>query len=93
MTILEESKEIEDKITISSVEQVEKPVAGSPYSTPVEIIVEVQAWAQMNQHAREDLRLECGGIMLGEIYKYKKNLAVCTMYIQHMSAHIKFRGQ
>lgn len=59
-----------DDIKIHSAEVVDKPLQASPYARPAEIIVEAQAWRQMCQHAREDLRNEVGGIMLGNIYEH-----------------------
>jgi proteasome lid subunit RPN8/RPN11 len=65
-----------DDIKIHSAEVVDKPLAVSPYTQPAEIIVDAQAWHQMNQHAREDLRYEAGGVMLGGIYEHDGALVV-----------------
>jgi proteasome lid subunit RPN8/RPN11 len=65
-----------DDIKIHSAEVVDKPVPASPYIRPAEIIVDAVAWNQMNQHAREDLRYEAGGVMLGGIYEHDGGLVV-----------------
>ncbi len=65
-----------EEIKIHSTEVVDTPVIGPPYAKPVEIIVDAQAWWQMTQHAREDLRYEAGGIMLGDIYEYEGSTVV-----------------
>jgi proteasome lid subunit RPN8/RPN11 len=71
----EDDFNLED-IKIHSAEVVDKPMHGSPYARPVEIIVEAAAWSHMNQHAREDLRYEAGGVMLGGIYELDGTLVV-----------------
>jgi proteasome lid subunit RPN8/RPN11 len=64
------------EIKIHAAETVDKPVAGLPYASPVEIIVDEAAWAQITRHAGEDLRHEVGGLMLGEIYEHAGRGAV-----------------
>lgn len=65
-----------DDIKIHHAESVDQPVEASPYAAPVEIIVDGPAWSLMNRHAREDLRHEAGGVMLGEIYHHDGGVVV-----------------
>ena len=47
-----------DDIQIHSRESVDEPVEGTPYKKPVEIVMEGDAWDDINEHAQEDLKNE-----------------------------------
>ena len=56
--------------------EVDRPLGGTPFSRPAEIIVEARAWFDMNHHAASDLAREVGGMMIGEVYDHDGALAV-----------------